>query len=253
MKLRIFYMPEGQGNISYDFPPDTAPGVLNAANDGLSTDAATGKIAQLGQTVGRVGNPAGLLETRELPMNGHRFFFGKDDGVSGVVGIDADDGISVSNAAGDILQAFNSSDNMQMQLPALGQFLIDFNAGDIQLLFDDNIEELSTNRVFRTGGLRVRSGVIHGPTSFNPAPTTVFFLCDTSGGNIVINLDPAAVNALGNNFLVFKKTTADLNTVTLQPTSGTIQEIGAPAASFVFNTQGQSVTVIGDGTNFYIV
>jgi hypothetical protein len=43
--------------------------VLNAANDGLSTDAATSKIAQLGQTVGRAGDPAKLLEVREIPLN----------------------------------------------------------------------------------------------------------------------------------------------------------------------------------------
>lgn len=63
-------MPEGQGNVGYDFPAKSAPNVLNAANDGLSTDAATAKIAQLGQTVGRAGNPAKLLETREIPLNG---------------------------------------------------------------------------------------------------------------------------------------------------------------------------------------
>lgn len=63
-------MPEGFGNVGYDFPAANAAGVLDAANDGLSTDAATSKIAQLGQTVGRVGNPAVLLEDREIPLAG---------------------------------------------------------------------------------------------------------------------------------------------------------------------------------------
>jgi hypothetical protein len=70
MRLRIFYMPEGFGNIGYDFPAKSAPNVLDAANDGLSTDLATAKIAQLGQAVGRVGNPAVLLEDREIPLSG---------------------------------------------------------------------------------------------------------------------------------------------------------------------------------------
>lgn len=69
MKCRLFYFPEGFGNVGYDFPPANAAHVLDAANDGLSTDAATSKIAQLGQTVGRVGNPAQLLEDREIPLN----------------------------------------------------------------------------------------------------------------------------------------------------------------------------------------
>jgi hypothetical protein len=68
--LRIFYSPEGFGNIGYDFPAAAGANVLDAANDGLSTDAATSKIAQLGQTVGRVGNPAVLLEDREIPLAG---------------------------------------------------------------------------------------------------------------------------------------------------------------------------------------
>ena len=66
--LRIFY--EGMGNIFYEFPATAAPNVLDAANDGLSTDLATAKIAQLGQATGRAGDPAKLLENREIPLNG---------------------------------------------------------------------------------------------------------------------------------------------------------------------------------------
>lgn len=57
------------GNIDY-FKPATAAGIgaLNNANDGLSVDA-SGLIARLGQPVGAAGDPAKLLENREIPFN----------------------------------------------------------------------------------------------------------------------------------------------------------------------------------------
>ena len=45
---------------------------LSGANDGLSV---LGTIVKLGQTVGQVGNPANLLEDRELPFNNFTFAF----------------------------------------------------------------------------------------------------------------------------------------------------------------------------------
>jgi hypothetical protein len=77
-----------------------------------------------------------------------------------------------------------------------------------------------------------------------------FTQADTTGGNVIFNLDPAVLTGLT---FVIKKTSADVNTVTLTPTSGTIQELGAAAANFVFNSQGQSVTVFCDGINFFVI
>jgi hypothetical protein len=49
--------------------PNAGAGTLIGANNGLSLDA-TGKIVQLGQNVGAVGNPGALLSNREIPMAG---------------------------------------------------------------------------------------------------------------------------------------------------------------------------------------
>jgi len=48
-------------------------GPVAAANNGLTLDTATGTIAQLGQDIAAVGNPAVLLNDREIPMNGFDF------------------------------------------------------------------------------------------------------------------------------------------------------------------------------------
>lgn len=51
-------------------------GSVSGANDGLSL---SGTVAQLGQTVGAVGNPAALLEDREIPLNGAEVWFAADN------------------------------------------------------------------------------------------------------------------------------------------------------------------------------
>lgn len=48
------------------------PSSISAADDGLSL---TGTTVKLGQTVGAVGNPAQLIENREIPLNGNILTF----------------------------------------------------------------------------------------------------------------------------------------------------------------------------------
>jgi hypothetical protein len=73
-------------------------------------------------------------------------------------------------------------------------------------------------------------------------------LVDTTAGNVVVTIDPTIDGMEGT----IKKTSADVNTVTLQPASGTIQGFGAPAASYIFNVQGESIAFFSDGINLYI-
>ena len=85
-------------------PP--AAGTVVNANDGLSKDLATGTIAQLGQTVGRPGDPAALTEDREIPDVGHRLFFGKNNGIDNIIGFSTSLGVFVANNTGFAFSAF---------------------------------------------------------------------------------------------------------------------------------------------------
>lgn len=70
--LKKYYSPEGQGNIGYGQPIQSSgggSGTLTGANDGLSLFGTT--IVQLGQDVAAAGNPAQILQDREVPMNAH--------------------------------------------------------------------------------------------------------------------------------------------------------------------------------------
>lgn len=56
-------------------PPPGPPFLLTSADNGLSVDPVTKKIV-LGQSIGAIGNPAQLLDNREIPFNGFDFIFG---------------------------------------------------------------------------------------------------------------------------------------------------------------------------------
>ncbi|MBO9635267.1 MAG: hypothetical protein J7578_19305 [Chitinophagaceae bacterium] len=71
-------------------------------------------------------------------------------------------------------------------------------------------------------------------------------LVNSSAGNISITIDP--VNAAKKIFYI-KKISADPNTVTITPSSGTID--GAP--SLAINTQWQTVQVQSNGTDLFIL
>lgn len=61
----------GQGSLSYaprPIPANGPPFPVNSANNGLSIDPITGKIV-FGQSVGAVGDPAQLLNSREIEQN----------------------------------------------------------------------------------------------------------------------------------------------------------------------------------------
>jgi hypothetical protein len=246
--LRLFY--EGLGNIYYDLPAAAAPNVVDAANDGLSTDLATAKIAQLGQAVGRAGDPAILLEDREIPNPGaFTVFFGKNDGVSDVVGINSGAGVSIGNASGQGLLIFAFGINWNFAILSATQ--IQQVLGSENWLYDNVTKRIKfSNTIIAGGGLGANVRAPATAAIVTALKNDYTLLIDTSGGNCQLNIDPAV---FANQVLNIKKLTADFNNITLTPTSGTIQGIGAPAATFVFNTQGQSVTLQSDGTNIYIL
>lgn len=68
-------MSEGQGSISYTGPSGAGSGFINVAGarNGLSVD--TGSFIVLGQDVAAAGNPALLLNAREVPMAGFELNF----------------------------------------------------------------------------------------------------------------------------------------------------------------------------------
>lgn len=76
-------------------------------------------------------------------------------------------------------------------------------------------------------------------------------LIDTSGGAISVSL-VTPVSGEYRDFY-FKKTTTDANAVTLTPTSGTIDGAASYVFSGVTGTAGQSVHVVFDGTNWWVI
>jgi hypothetical protein len=103
------------------------------------------------------------------------------------------------------------------------------------------------------------NGIGHGNTPLTSVipvyallVTDSILLIDTTAGNLRIDIGVVA-GKYANQRFVFKKTSADVNTITLNMTAGTIQGVGAPAATFVFNTQGESIEIYVDALNAYII
>lgn len=77
---------------------------------------------------------------------------------------------------------------------------------------------------------------------FDTDPIKDFYACDASGGNITATLTASRV------VMYFVKTDASANTVILSPASGLING----AATYTLTTQFQKVTLLFDGTDFYV-
>lgn len=260
--LRVYY--EGFGNINYQVP-DISPTTLTAAADGLSVEAATPHIARLGQTVGQAGDPAALTEDREIPNpGGFIVYFGRNNGLDNVVSIDSNNGLGIANDTGTWLTFFSQNinpphtvgfvmstlDGQDISMDysnGAGTDLIHYNAAPGHLRRFETTRPLVAQRGFGTGFTNLSSAI---NPAYSIVDTDCVILVDTTGGNEAIAADPVL---LANLRIDIKKKSADINTITITPTAGTIQDIGAPAASFVFNVQGQSVTLFSDGINFYIL
>ena len=222
---------------------------LTGAYDGTSESLTK---VQLGQAVGTVGDPAVLVSDVEIPDAGHAVFFGKNDGVSDVVGISANDGISIDNAAGNGILIFSFGLNWNMFTQDANTLIMLWGSPNSQFVFDAPSEVLT----WTGAGLILSGGFgagIRKPASvavINVVKRDFTIIVDTTGGNCVVNVDPTVIP---NQVINIKKSSADVNTITITPVSGTIQGFGAPAATYVFNVQGESVTIHNDGTNFFII
>jgi len=231
-----------------------------AGINGLTAETIAGILTfRLGQPIGEFGDPGKLLENTEIPFNNFRLFFGKDDGVSPVIAFDVDGGqVLISNNVipGGSYAIFDG-DNWAMEtfgdgilhIGPEGNAVIQLNM-DISL--DNGNGQWYTNAAInpRGGLMQFARSVNHAASPFNADRGHYFYNVDTSAGDVILSLDPVQ---LDQRTIVVKKTTSDANNVELLPSSGTIQELGAPVASISYNTQGQSKTIYCDGTNFFII
>ncbi len=84
--------------------------------------------------------------------------------------------------------------------------------------------------------------------TFTPGVDEEVFICDASGGAIVVNLP--AVAALSGKRYTFKKEGTDFNIITLDPNGA--EQIDQ-ASTIIMRTPGESVTIIPDGTEWWVI
>jgi len=249
--LRLFY--EGVGNVNYEFPPSGASGVLNAANDGLSTDAATSKIAQLGQTVGRAADPAKLLEAREIPLNNNSLTLRNTFGADSIL-LDEGEMIITGNHAttgGGHLEVTDISGG--------GNFDVLATNIDLTIMLSSLFTRLTTALPdiwdFR-GGIQLRDGLAAKIRSTVSSVIAVLnndylILVDTTAGSVVMNITPASL--MNGQIINIKKVSSDANNITLNMVSGTILGVPPAASTFVFGSPGESISFMTDTVNSYII
>lgn len=97
-----------------------------------------------------------------------------------------------------------------------------------------------------TSGVSLTTASISATTTLDATNHTV--LASASGGAITVNL-PAAASHSGRRYEI-KKTDSSANTVTID---GSGAETIDGAATYVLNTQYQSVTIVSDGTSWFVV
>lgn len=236
-------------------PPPPAPGTLLGANNGLSTDAATGTIAQLGQTIARAGNPAALLQNREIVLAAFvlslRKILGRDtiDLTEGAIDISGDSS-SGTGSGGALLNMQDSNST------AAWNVLV--GAATVLMTWDNTLvwrHTFGNSFVEMLGGLMIQDGIglrLRNTASLveSFADTDYAINMDTTGGNATVSLNPVTMRA--NRLGKIKKVSIDANTITLNATSGLIVDIPPGAASFVFAAPGTCIEFQSDGTNIYI-
>lgn len=246
-----------QGSVSYSsqgINPNAPP--LTGANDGTSQVLG---IVKLGQSVGAAGDPAILTENREIPdPGGFTVSFGRNNGVDNVVVIGPNLGVALSNNTGNGLslawQIGANSTDINIHTTDAASVIIDFAAGTDNIIYNGGtppIKRFVSSAAWVSTGRGSRIHAVTGVASYDLTVDDSTILVDTTAGNIVINMDPTK---FPNQDFDIKKTSADVNTITLTPLApATIQAFGAPAATYAFNVQGESIRVQTDGINFYVL
>lgn len=75
------------------------------------------------------------------------------------------------------------------------------------------------------------------------------YVVDTGSGNVTLSLNPGT---LGNLVFSVKKKGADVHTVTISMTTGSIYADAGAQSSFTLSNPGEAVTIRLDGTNAYV-
>jgi len=124
--------------------------------------------------------------------------------------------------------------------------VIDATTGDSRFgrAFGGYVQNRGDGSITINGAVTLESANLNGNFSANNA-TCVFF-CNTTSGNITITL-PSPTGLTGR-FYIIKKTSAN-NTLTISPTSGTIEG----AASIALTANYSYRIVMSNGSNWYII
>jgi hypothetical protein len=152
------------------------------------------------------------------------------------------DNDTVSATSGSTLQFQINSDGITLSAGASVNEILDST---------DTLDETSTDDQLATAKLiydELQAVVdqlvdVKTASSDTTATTGDVVLVDTAGGDVTVDLQEA-VNAQ----ITVKKTTADGNDV-IVTANGTIDG----AAQVILDTQNQSVTIVCDGTNWYVI
>lgn len=203
----------GQGNVfvlSRTIP--AAPATVTTANNGTSL---SGTTVQLGQDVGAVGNPAQLLNDRELPLIGNSFNW-KGNNIS----------LTIEDAPGINLQNLFVSDVAGSRFLMVDTFLHECWLGDIDVFYNGNgidiHDDVNVINMISNGGWKIFS------IDWNNAPDRLVLLGDIQArwnGNLlklddlsnVLSLDNTIHNASIqiNGVAGFTGTVTPVNTITV--------------------------------------
>jgi hypothetical protein len=250
--LRLFYSSEGQGNMSYSSSGSlSGGGPITAANDGLTE---TANVAKLGQAVGAAGDPAKLLESREIPFNGNELFFGKNDGLSAVIAFDPTSGISIDTLAGNLatIQLFDGVD-WEVTGDGAGNFLIGAVSGGHFITMKSVGGIIYTDWIVVNSGFGSNVREVAAPLAVTVGISDSVIAYDTTTGPGTVSIAPLSL--LKRTFFI-KKTDAGANSITITPVVPAMIYGGAgPVASFVFSGPGESIQlqVNNDGSKIYIL
>lgn len=165
-------------------------GTVTGANDGLSL---SGGRAVLGQTIGQSGDPAALLENKEVPLNGNSLSI-SESGTNGTVTIDFINGTGINvNVNSTLLGAFPAvSIGDSAQSSGIGLAL---DAGASATITNQNGEVM---RFFPSGDIGIGSGSSDSGTKLNiggRTQTTSLSVGSPMSATAMIDIAPGTASA----------------------------------------------------------
>jgi hypothetical protein len=158
-------------------------------------------------------------------------------------------GVTLTNAtgAGDTLI---TAANKIKRIDHDATLVISTNANKL-LIGADTISYVASISKLRDTALVLRAAIASGggvirtvSANTSAAANDQAILCNTASGNITVTITTSTVKRLS-----IQKTSSDFNTVIISPSSGTIRG----SSSFTLTGTWESVTIITDGTNFFIL